>query len=84
METLFPLPNPVKRQHRNSQLHGQEAKCKACRGSKDSYCFRFDLCLRFEDGDAIMESNDQPIQCDGKDWAWKIDSSKSPHTLFSI
>ena len=71
MNTLFTLPEPVKRPRRQPQLHGQEAKCKRCRGSKDGYCIRFDLCLRFEDGEAIMESNDQPIICDGKDWGWK-------------
>lgn len=54
--------------------NGQVYKCKRCKGSvsdKDgAYCERFDLCIEFENGKALLTKNGLPLTCDGKFWTY--------------
>lgn len=65
--TLFPIPP---RDPRPPRPDTQETRCKRCRGSAEGYCFRFDLALYYEDGHAKLARDDQPIQCDGREWRY--------------
>lgn len=72
MNTLFELPAPKFRGRKLREKWTQQERCKRCaRGCADAlgaYCSKFDLCLEFEDGRALLTKNGHPIQCDGKKW----------------
>ena len=73
METLFELPPKVAKERKPFEKT-QQLICKRCKGSVHdkfgAYCDRFDLCLEFEDGKALLAKNGQPIKCDGKTWEY--------------
>lgn len=52
----------------------QQHTCKRCKGSThegtEAYCNRFDLCIEFDNGNALLAKNGQKIQCDGKNWSY--------------
>ena len=71
MDSLFELPERKKKTRKPFEKT-QQYICKRCNGSvhdKDgAYCHRFDLCLEFEDGKALLTKDGWPIKCNGEEW----------------
>lgn len=71
--TLFDMParTPRKRGPRR-----QQERCKRCRWSASdrlgAYCRKHDVCIEFEDGQALFTKDEQAFTCDGK----KLDYNK--------
>lgn len=71
-ELLFEVPatKPIRKPYDNGQVY----KCKRCKGSvsdKDgAYCHRFDLCIEFENGAALLAKNGMALKCDGETWTY--------------
>ena len=72
-DSLFPLPTKHL-PHRKPFQKTQRYTCKRCKGSvhdsDGAYCHRFDLCIDWSDGVAILCKNGLPLKCDGKEWSY--------------
>lgn len=73
MDTLFEMP-PKQKKKRKPFKKTQQWICKRCNGSvhdkEGAYCHRFDLCIHFEDGKALLDKTGTPLKCDGKKWEY--------------
>lgn len=71
--TLFDMPprTPRKRGPRR-----QQERCKRCKWSasdpEGAYCRKHDVCIEFEDGQALFTKDGQAFTCDGG----KIETNK--------
>lgn len=74
MSTLFEMPKPKFRGRKLRVAWTQQERCKRCRGGSHdtagAYCHRFDLCLEFENGQALLTKNGMSVQCDGSKWSY--------------
>lgn len=72
-DTLFemPEPTPVKRK---PPIRGQVYKCKRCKHSESdptgAYCVKFDLCIEFENGKALLSKTGTELTCDKIKWTY--------------
>jgi hypothetical protein len=74
MNTLFELPQRKFKGRKPRVKWTQQERCRRCAGSASdsdgAYCHRFDLCIEFDRGRALLTKNGLALTCDGKKWIY--------------